>query len=141
MNVGLLGLIIAFILVIVVFVLVAVTSDWKDIKYYKITYDLIKNKNYQLTYVLGGYMTFSDGTRGDITFFDDYAVKLVNNSYIHNFIFTFFNPFACYYFFKFKKLKKEIYERIKYQDEIERSFNIIRKRKKTYGDFKLLRGR
>ncbi len=126
-------------LALMVFILVPTITDFHKIKDYKRTYNLIKNKEFRLVDMYGSILTFSDGSNLDITLFDDGSVKLVGGEYIHNFIFTFVNPFACYYFYKFKRLKNNIIEQ-------QKTYNIFRQylegrgQKNAVKSFKFFRG-
>ncbi len=126
-------------LALMVFILVPTITDFHKIKDYKRTYNLIKNKEFRLTYVCDSHLSFGDGSYHDIILFDDGSVKLVGGEYIHNFIFTFVNPFACYYFYKFKRLKNNIIEQ-------QKTYNIFRQylegrgQKNAVKSFKFFRG-
>ena len=91
------------------FVFATHMTMYQDYKYYKPTYKLL----YQLNdgtkiKKLGNYLTIKLDNEPEIIFFENGAVKMGCDSYIHNTFYEVFSPYAMYYKYKFKKLKPHL---------------------------------
>lgn len=121
----------------------------RDYKYYKPVYKLLNqlNDGTKISMIGNGYMVIKIEGHSEIIFFQDGAIKLAYDTYIHNAFFTYFSPYALYYRRKFNKVKPHLtylYHRARRDVEEETSFEIyfrnLQSTKSKEISFKFFRG-
>lgn len=141
-------------LIFFVMVVVSTTIDLPNHKYYRMTFKILEEETFRFKFSLGDYIQLESLEGDDIILFEDNSVKLINDEYIHNYFFMYFNPYGYYYYRKFKKLKEQkmpffgqevinqSIERRNLINSIENNLQSVinLQPKKSINDFKFLRG-
>jgi len=106
-------LLITFSLVVFVsLIVVSILVLSNDYKYYKLTYEALKNGKYVFNYEYGNLVHFKRPedpnniyTYDEIVFFEDNSIKLLGKGshYIHNQFYSWINPYTMYYHRKIMK--------------------------------------
>ena len=78
-------------------------------KYYKPTYELLVDLHHgHYINVFCNQISIKLSTHDEIIFFEDGAIKLCRNEYIHNTFYMYFSPYTLYYRYKLNKLKPRL---------------------------------
>ena len=110
MSTILIAFIVSFGVILCTFVFATHMTMRHDYKYYKPAYKLLNQLNDGTKILVSGdrYMEIKIEGYSEIIFFNDGAIKLVYDTYIHNAFFTYFSPYALYYRRKLNKVKPHL---------------------------------
>tara|TARA_R110000737_G_C14425427_1_gene458627 strand:- start:4 stop:351 length:348 start_codon:yes stop_codon:yes gene_type:complete len=79
---------------------------WEDIKYYKRKYKQLDYMTFNPIKVSVGEYHITghiEGKESLLWFYPNNDFKIGSNNYLHNAAFTYFAPYSCYWYFKYKR--------------------------------------